>query len=141
MNIVIVGARERTSEEDKLLVCDLVEGINKKYPQTVFVTAYSPEGVGKFVKDKCSERHTATGEHRFQLVLCDVWLYAKGLTRVEASTIYVARNATLFELGDMFYYLADRSRRGTMEDLINNRVIPASRPYKVLLPGDGLELL
>lgn len=140
MNCVIVGSKERDTEEDRALVGELMEKAAAYYPNCLFVTMLTSVGVGLFVKQKCTEKNGA-GKFRFQCVACDVKIYASNLTHAESSAVYLARNATVFELGSLFYYFASEDRRGTMEDLIMNRVAPAGLPYKIFAPGDPVELI
>lgn len=137
---MIVGAKERDTDEDRALVGDLMEKAAVYYPGCLFITMLTQVGVGKFVKEKCLEKD-GRGDFKFQFVACDVRLFAKNLSKAESAQIYIARNATVFELGQVFYYFASEDRRGTMENLIMDRVAPAGLPYKVLLPGDPIELI
>jgi len=139
MIVVIIGAKERKEEEDRAIVYNLMQLAATTYPSCVFATVLTHEGVGQFVKEKCLEKDDRHN-FRYQLVECVLHLYAKFLNKAEVSQIYLTRNATLFELGDIFVYLAGRDRKGMMEDLIVNRVIPAGRPCVILGPGEPARL-
>jgi hypothetical protein len=136
--VVIVGAKLRDAPEDKAVVCALMELAAKRYPNCCFVTMLTSMGVGSFVKQKCLEKDSLD-RFRFQLIECNVRLYASNLSQSESSTIYIARNATVYEMGDVFLYLAMPDRRGPLEDLID-RAVRGERPYRVFLPGDELTL-
>jgi hypothetical protein len=136
MNIAVVGSKERDTEEDRQLVSSLLEQLVLEAPHSVFVTALSHIGVGRFVRDKCLEKDNA-GRYRFALIECTVRIYAASLSKSELSQIYLARNATPFETADMLIYLASEDRRGTMEDLLD-RFTRAGRPTLVLMPGENL---
>lgn len=136
MKIAIVGSKERDTEEDRQLVASLLEQLVLEAPHSVFVTALSHIGVGKFVRDKCLEK-TELGRYRFALIECSVRIYAQSLSKSELSQIYLARNATPFETADMLIYLASEDRRGTMEDLLE-RFQRAGRPALVLMPGEKI---
>lgn len=135
MTIVIVGAKERNTQTDRELVYALIDLAAKRYPSCIFVTTMSGVGVGKFVKEKCLEKNSRQ-EYKYQFIDVDLRIYATGLSPAEASMLYIARNATLFELGDVFLYLGTDVRRGPLEDLIQKRVEPSGRLYRVFLPGD-----
>src|ERR1035437_5159832 len=137
MKIVIIGAKERNTPEDRQAVNALIEMAAVAYPGCVLITMLTHEGVGLFVKAKCLE---GAPDFKYQLVEISVRLYAKNLSKNEVSESYLARNASMFEVGDCFIYLASESRRGMIEELIPERVIPSGRPYRILLPGDKLEL-
>lgn len=141
MNVVIVGAKDRVLESDNQLVPALMQGCVEKYSGCLFVTVAAKFGVGKIIRDTCG-LIDGRNQYRYQFVEIGVTLYASGLSNAEASAVYLARNALLFELGHVFYLLADQGRNGALEELISARVAPAGRPYKVLLPGQPLgELL
>jgi hypothetical protein len=140
MNVVVVGAKERCTEEDRELVNELLEKVAAACPNCVFVTMLTHVGVGKYVKEKCLEKNKQ-GQFRFQLIECTMRLFARQLSKSDVSSIYIARNATVFELGDAFYYFAGEDRRGTMEELFEQRVIPSGRPYRVFAPGEGITLI
>ncbi len=139
MNVVIVGAKDRNTEEDKELVHRLMDAAAKHYPNCVFVTMLTHVGVGKFVKEHCLEKGPHNG-FRYQLIECAMRLFAQRFSKNELSAIYIARNATVHELGDVFYYFACPERRGTMEELIE-RAERDGRPCRVMLPGEDFQLL
>jgi hypothetical protein len=134
MKIVIVGAKERDTQEDRQLVCDLMDRIASEAPHTTFVAALTHMGVGRFVKDYGLTKN-ADNCYLFQVIECSVRIYAQALSKSELAQIYLARNATVSELGDMLIYLASEDRRGTCEDLLE-RFTATKRPTLVLMPGD-----
>lgn len=140
MVIVIVGAKDRTGPQEQADVNQLIELCAAAYPGCLFVTMLTQdESVGKFVREKCAERDSR-GNYRFKLVEANLRVYASNLSKSEVSQIYISRNATVFELGNVFYYFAGNSRRGTMEDLVQ-RVEKAGMPLKIFLSGDPVKLL
>ena len=139
MNVVIVGAKNRDTQEDKDQVLKLLDEAAKHYPNCVFVTMLTHVGVGKFVKERCLEKGARNG-FRYQLIECATRLFCQQFSKNELSAIYIARNATVHELGDVFYYFAAEDRRGTMEDLIE-RAERSGRPCCVMLPGEEFKLL
>ena len=140
MNVAVLGGKGRDSDEDRKFVFRLLDECAARYPLCSFVTTMTNIGVGYFVKEKCLEQ--TNGKYRHQLVEVSVRLMgADLLSPDERNTVLLARNATLFKLGDVFYYLANRERRGMMEELIQKRVSPSNRPYKIFLPGEELQLI
>jgi len=136
MKLVIVGAKERDTEEDRLFVHALMDQIAAEAPHTTFVTALTHMGVGRFVKEYGLTKN-ADNRYIFQIVECSVRIYAQDLSKPELAQIYIAKNATVAELGDMLIYLASEDRRGTCEDLLS-RFEALRRPTLVLMPGDAL---
>jgi hypothetical protein len=96
-------------------------------------------GIGEFVRKKCVEK-TSTGAFKFQLVIFDLRLYSDTLSSSQKASLFLARNASLFEAADMLYYFAGDDRRGVVEDLCT-RMQEAGRPVKVFLPGDPITLI
>ena len=132
----MVGAKERDTEEDRLLVEKLVEQISSEAPHTVFVGMMTHIGVGRFLKDKILRRD-GNGSFSFSMIECSVRVFARGMSKSDLVQIYLARNATPFEISDMLIYLASEDRRGTCEELLE-RFHHAGRPVLVLMPGDPL---
>lgn len=139
MRVCIVGAKERDTAEDEKYVVDLMEAIKGRTPNVIFVTMLTHMGVGKFIRE-VAKKTDAQGRHKYLLIDASVRVYAPHLSKSEVADIYLARNATPFEMSDMLYYLAAEDRRGPMENLLQ-RFADAGRPCKVLLPGDAVEVL
>ncbi len=138
MNVVIVGAHNRASKDDRKLVSDLIDALAAKYSSCMFVTTAHSEGVGKYVREKCLEKNVRN-EYKYQLAVVNVQLFVSKRSREEVAAIYQTRNATLLELGDIYYYLASDSRSGMMETLITSAQ-ELGRPVTVMLPGDPLDV-
>lgn len=136
MYIVIAGARERDTDEDRAYVCALIEQIHREASHTIFIGTLTHTGVGRFVREKCLERDSE-GRYRFALIECSVKIFAQGLAKTDLAGIYLARNATPFEMADALIYLASEDRRGTVEEL-KLRFDRAARPVLVLAPGEAL---
>ena len=137
MKVAIVGAKERDTEEDRRVVDKLIEQIAAEAPHTVFVTMMTHLGVGKFVKDKILLRDPGDGHYLYSMIECSVRVYARGMAKPDLVQIYLARNATPFEMSDMLIYLASEDRRGTCEELLE-RFEKSGRPTLVLGPGDPI---
>lgn len=140
MRIVIVGAKERNTDEDRKLVEELIDLCAVTYSNPMFITMLTFDGVGSFVKQKCLQKDSL-GRYKHQLAECIVKLYASNQSKAEAAAIYLARNAPCFELGDIFYYFASADRRGSIEVMIEKQLIPSGRPYKIFMPGDPVTLV
>jgi hypothetical protein len=138
MNCVVIGAKDRNTPEDRVLVDELLDKLSDMYPNAIFVTMLTHTGVGRFVKEKCLQKYP-DGRFRFQLIACDFRLYAVGLSQSELAQIYLARNASPFELGDCFCYFASQNRKGTMEALVE-RAQKSGRPFRVFLPSEKITL-
>jgi hypothetical protein len=139
MNVVVVGAKERISEEDKSLVSELIDQIDQRYSACMFISTLTHNGVGKFVKEKCLEKDIK-GRFKNQFLDIEIRSYASNLSKVEYGSICLALNATLVELASIVYYFANESRRGTLENLVD-RSMAVGIPTKVLLPGEPITLL
>jgi hypothetical protein len=139
VNVVIVGAKERNTEADRAVVCKLLELATATYSDVMFVTMWTHTSVGQFVKEEALKKDSHN-QFRHQFIDLNLRIYARDVPNAQFVNYYIARNATLFELGDVFIYLANTKRQGTLEDLIQNRVIPSGRPYVVLLPGEPASL-
>ena len=139
MKVVIVGAKTRNTNHDRVQVNELIDAAWAKYPNCLFVSTSHNEGVGKYVREKCLER-TGAGLFKYQLALVNIQLYVSKLSRQEVTALYQTRIASLLEIGDIYYYLASENRTGVMEELIG-RALAMNRPVKILLPGDPIELI
>jgi hypothetical protein len=140
MRICIIGAKERDTTADGKYVVELMRAIKARTPSVIFVTMLTHLGIGKYMRDACSVKDPITKKQEFALIDSTVRIFANNLPRPELAQIFMARNATPYELSDMLYYLASEERRGPMEDLLQ-RFIDGGRPYKILCPGDPIELL
>ena len=136
MNILIVGARERDTEEDRQTVCTLMDRLDAEAPRSTFVSMLTHTGVGRFVKEKCLERDDQ-GSFRFSFIEFSTRVYSHSQSKSDLSKLYLARNASPFEYGDVLIYLASEDRRGTMEDMLD-RFLDAHRPVIILRPGEQL---
>jgi hypothetical protein len=140
MRICVVGAKERDTKADGEYAVQLMRAIKEKTPNVLFITMLTHIGIGRYIRAAAEVRDPATGQFEFALIDCTVRLFTKNLSRSDLSQIFIARNATPYELSDMLYYLASEERRGPMEDLLQ-RFIDGGRPYKLLRPGDPIEVI
>lgn len=137
MNIVIVGAKDRESTDDVSDVAALLDKLEAKYGVFTVLTIMCHAGVGKIVKNLCSVPHKGR-KYRFPFCEADVRVYAHGLNRDDMVALYTARNAMLFEAGDIFFSFPHPQRRSVIDELIDKRVTPAKRPYRIFQPGDDI---
>lgn len=153
MNVCIVGARRRSESQDEKLVNDLIDQLLIKYPQLKVISTSCDRGVGKIVKSKClPEDPEAQQEQpverskrephkpvkaKFDFVEISVRTYLAGpeLTKSEFASLFIARNATLNELGDEFHLFTEQEPRGMMADLLQ-RVRQRGAPCAVYRPGE-----
>lgn len=139
MNIVIVGAKDRDSVDDQADVLALLNLLEAKYGVFTVITMMSHTGIGKLVKAEANVPKNGR-KYRFPFCEADVRVHANDLSRDAMAQIYTARNAMLFEIGDMFYSFPHPQRRAVIDELIDKRVMPANRPYRVFQPGDPIEV-
>ena len=142
MNIVIVGAKDRDSKDDIADVGILLDKLELKYGVFTVLSVMSHCGIGAVVKRLCSAG-AGPRKHRFPFVDADVRVYANDLNKTDMSQLYRSRNAMLYEAGDLFFSFPHPQRRAVIDELIEKRVVPNGRPYRVFLPGDdiGIESL
>ena len=139
MKIVIVGAKDRESEDDRLDVAALLDALEVKYHNFTVVTVMSHTGIGKLVKNFCSAPKDGR-KHRFAFCEADVRVYANDLNREDMAQLYTARNAMLFEIGDLFFGFPHPQRRAVVDELFSKRVEPNNRPHRIFLPGDDITI-
>ena len=139
MTIVIAGAKDRSSKDDAADVAALLNLLEAKYGVFTVLTMMGHTGIGKLVKNE-SCVPTEGRKHRFPFCEADIRVYASDLSKDAMAQLYTARNAMLFEAGDMFFSFPHPQRRAVIDELIDKRVIPANRPYRIFLPGDVIEV-
>jgi hypothetical protein len=142
MRVCIIGAKERDTTADSEYVVNLMRAIKAATPNVIFITTLTHMGIGKFVRAACAVKDPVTNKHEFNLIDANVHIFvpSSALSKSDLAQIFMARNATPFELSDMLYYLATDARRGPMEDLLQ-RFIDHKRPYKILYPDDPIEVI
>lgn len=126
---VIVGARKRAGTKgvhesmranqeqqavsDRFLLQQLVGNLLNKYKQELAILSYAcDDGVGKIIKEICAQRDIKAGEL--------TWYFHgdKRWETGESGRCYLARTATMLEIGDLFVVLPDNTRQGLVENLI-----------------------
>jgi hypothetical protein len=121
MNIVIVGARERKmvtkdsrepTAEDKQLVEDLLKNLSKRHGRRLHaISVGCDRGIGKTVRDFCIANKIIFTENRMKLE-------GEDIPKSTFIQVFLARNASLLELGDEFYIFKGPYESGIIESLI-----------------------
>ncbi len=138
MNVIIIGARKRSELQDEPLVNKLVDTLIEKYPQLKVISTSCDRGVGKIIKNKCLPLGEKNPKAIFRFIEISLRIYllpGEELTKSEFAQAFMARNATLNELGDEFHIMVDGEPRGTMADLLR-RVKERGAPYSIYRPGE-----
>jgi len=113
MNVVLVGARERKENvKDKQIVEDLLRSLWKQYGARLYaVSVGCDKGVGKFVREFCMSNKIIFAENRMKLE-------GDNIPRSVFVQVFLARNASLLELGDEFYIFKGPYESGIVEAII-----------------------
>ncbi len=126
---VIVGARKRSGtknvkdldlakaqrqqDTDRFFLNSCITNLVNRYHNELCILTYAcDDGVGKMVKEICLSREIKCGEN--------IW-YFHGTRRWdqnESGKCYLARTATMIEIGDLFVVMTDKDRIGLVEDLV-----------------------
>lgn len=114
MFVVVIGARERDCSADKENVPKLLDQLREKYPRLVVVSTGCDKGVGLLVKSYCLKPEN---KNRIQFVEVSMRTYGE-LVRTQTAQLYLARNATLVELGEEFHIFDVAEKRSSVKDLI-----------------------
>lgn len=124
MNVVIVGARERSMddgrpfEEDKTLVEEIIRDRAKEYGRRLNVASIGcDKGIGKVVRDFCIANDIIFVEVRMKLEG-----KAGTIPRSFFVHVFQARNPALVELGDEFYIFKGPNENGIVEGVINQAI-------------------
>lgn len=133
MTAAVVGARERASikgpgsdrysqhekdliqHEDKEFLRVLLNVLKVKHGTTLSVVSFGcDDGVGALTKEICTKEHTP------QIQFAEVIWYFHGASRdkQEYAKYYVARNAAILEITDIFFLLVNKRRNSMIEDII-----------------------
>ena len=134
MRVVVLGGRDRREKEDFKLVNQLLDELKKEYSQLLIITAGCDRGVGKIInnrlmpKDKGGQPEINYVEYSMRPTV------HRDLPKHEMSCLFIARNATLVELGDEFHLFVEQRQMGIIEDL-RQRCLIAGKPHAVYRPG------
>lgn len=137
MLIVMVGARDRSSvkkqytsgeeetyeepkpEEieaiqrgDKEFIKRILTKMKERFGMKLCVVSYGcDDGIGLIVRDLCEELKVKFAEANW-------YFHRKDRSKIDYTKFYIARNASVIEIGDMFYLFVNKRRNSTVEDLL-----------------------
>jgi hypothetical protein len=114
MIAVIVGDLDRESAEDKVAVVSLMNKLKNKYRDLTIVSAACERGIGSIVRNRCLDKDNK--DFSFIELGIRVW---KITDKDKLSKIYSTRNATLQELGEIFFVFSSGWRLGHISDLLD----------------------
>jgi len=136
MKVVIVGDRNRESEEDFKLINQILDYCRDNYPKCRIITKGTDRGVGKWIRTRLSDpvTHRPTEMDWTEINLTH-HLVEGDLPKIQFSADYDALNAVLLEMGDEFHILSEERPRGVTMNLLR-RVIDAHRPYALYKPHE-----
>ena len=136
MNVVIVGAWNRSEAEDTEVVNKLLDMLAQAYPKLYVITTGCDRSIGKIVKARCMPR-TRQLRGEFDFVEIAIRIYCDQPPKAKLAEIWTARNGMLAELGEEFHLFMsqDQNPSAWLPDLYN-RVKALGRPYAVYMPGE-----
>ena len=113
MFAVIVGDMSLDRPEHRQRVFDLIDSLQRKYADLVVVSAGCDRGIGRFVRERCIK-----GKRDVGFVEYAVYPWAS-MSSVRLAQVYIAKNATLLEVGEEFHVFTVAGREhGHIQDLI-----------------------
>lgn len=132
MIVAVLGARERSSVKrpgavemsederkkistiDKPLVDLVLTSLITKFGDTLSIVSYGcDDGVGLLVKDRCTNE-----KEPIQFAEVIWYFHGDSRSKMAYQKFYVARNACVAEIADMFVLLVNHRRQSMLEDLI-----------------------
>ena len=113
MFAVIVGDMSLDRPEHRQQVFELVDSLSHKYADLVIVSAGCDRGIGRFVRERCIK-----GKRDVGFVEYAVYPWAS-MSSVRLAQVYIAKNATLVEVGEEFHvFVAAGREHGHIQDLV-----------------------
>src|ERR1035441_4303751 len=113
MFAVIVGDMSLDKPADRQRVFDLIDELQRKYADLVIVSAGCDRGIGRFVKERCIK-----GKRDVGFIEYAVYPWAS-MSSVRLAQVYIAKNATLVEVGEEFHVFVSAGREhGHIQDLV-----------------------
>ena len=134
MRVVIIGGRERREGEDYKLVNDLLDSLKQQYPVLLIVTAGCDRGVGKIINNRLMPKIKGGPPEVNYVEYSMRPTVNRDLPKHEMSCLFIARNASLIELGDEFHLFVEQRQMGVIEDL-RQRCVIAGKPHAVYKLG------
>src|SRR5882724_8810779 len=134
MRVVVMGGRDRREKDDYVLVNALLDYLKKKYPVLLIVTTGCDRGVGKIVNN----RLMPSAKHGKPEINYIEWSFRievdRELPKLETTAVFLAKNATLVELGDEFHLFVEEKPIGVAEDL-RQRCAELQKPHVLYRMG------
>src|SRR5262249_28716743 len=129
-----MGGRDRREKDDYQLVNQLLDKLKKQYPVLLIITTGCDRGVGKIVNNRLMpERKHGRPEINYV-----EWSFRieveRELSKLENTAIFLARNATLAEIGDEFHIFLEEKPIGVAEDL-RQRCVELQKPHAIYPMG------
>lgn len=138
MNVVIVGARLRSEQEDSKLVNDLVDGLHKMYSDLFIVTTACDRGVGKIIKNRLTMPPHSLSKPELHFLEIQYKIYAEDRPKAFYAKTYITRNYALRAIGEEFHLFMDGEQRGHMQHLLD-LIQEEKLPYSLYQPGEECE--
>lgn len=135
MDVVIVGARERSESKDFGLVNSLIDELKKVYSDLFIITTGTDRGVGKIIKNRLMAKDpSAPPEVPFLEIAYKI--FAQNRTKAFFAKKYETRNRALLAVGEEFHILLDEDSHSVMQYLADD-VKDAGLPMSLYHPGDN----
>jgi hypothetical protein len=129
MKVVVMGAWNRDEVADIQLVGQLLDSLVVRYgDQLIIVTAGCDRGVGKLVKNRAMPQNKGAEQGEFAFIEVSTRIFIQDASKSTLAGIFIARNATLVELGEEFHLFLGRESKGAMQDLVE-RVERSGIPF------------
>src|ERR1039458_4214766 len=114
--------------EHRQQVFELVDSLSHKYADLLIVSGGCDGGMGRFVRERCIK-----GKRDVGFVEYAVYPWAS-MSSVRLAQVYIAKNATLLEVGEEFHVFVSAGREhGHIQDLVERvrsaKHQPPSRIY------------
>ena len=136
MNVVIVGARLRSEQEDTKIVNELVDGLKEMYADNLFIiTTACDRGVGKIIKNRLTMPPFTLAEPEIEFLEIQYKIYAKDRPKAFYAKTYITRNFALRAAGEEFHIFLDDEKRGHMQHLLD-LIQEENLPYSLYNPGE-----
>lgn len=133
MRVVILGGRDRRERDDYIIVNKLLDELKQKYTNLLVITAGCDRGVGKIINNRLMP--PVKGQPpEIDYVECSMRpTVGRDLAKTEMSSLFLARNAALAELGDEFHLFTEQRQMGIVEDL-RQRCELQGKPHAIYQP-------
>ena len=134
MRVVVMGGRDRREKDDYKLVNELLDSLKRRYPVLLIVTTGCDRGVGKIVNNRLMPKM----KHGKPEINYLEWSFRievdRELPKLETTSIFLSKNATLVEFGDEFHLFVEEKPIGVAEDL-RQRCAELQKPHVIYSMG------